>query len=273
MLSIISCASGRVPLFAMYLESLAHQDGANEVQYCLATWGDDRQHKQILGLLGRHFANVQYAHIETEDHWPLPKAYNAALAMAEGESVMVLGSEVILESNTLPWIAPHVGQLAAYARIIGCIDEQDGRESVGRKWKGAFPYCMTLATQHLLNIGGWDEVMGKGIAFDDPDLTVRLLMDGVTFRWNFDLQAVHQSHTKVGNEQPNPDRGKWKAINEAEFVRRLGDIPVTEIWPCWWPDGKTPTFPEDDGVEIQEALRQRLLKSDYPRRAVETAIA
>ncbi len=273
MLSVISCVSGRVKMFARALEALAHQDGADQIQYCLAIWGDDLQHRRIVDILSPHFADVQVSVVSTGRHWPLPLAYNAALAMAEGDTVMVLGSEVLLPSCSLPWRDTHSeGKLRDVAWLTGCIDENDGRDRVGPKWKGAFPYCMTLSRQHLLNIGGWDEVFGKGIAFDDPDLTIRLLMDGVTFRWNLGLTAIHQSHTKVDNEGPDKTREAWKIVNFAEFERRLGDIPVTEIWPCWWPDGKTPTFPEDDGVEIQEELRQRLLASDYPRRAVETAI-
>lgn len=274
MLSVISCVSGRVKMFARALEALAKQDGASEVQYCLAIWGDDLPHRHIVDLLGHHFADVRVTTVSTRDHWPLPRAYNAALALSgiDKYHIMILGAEVVLPPGTVRWAMDVRSAGGDVAWLTGCIDEASGRQRVGQKWKGAFPYCMVLPWVPLFNVGGWDEVMGKGIAFDDPDLTIRLLMDGVTFRWNFDLMAVHQSHTKVDNEGLEKTRERWKAINEAEFKRRLGDIPVTEIWPCWWPDGSRHEFPEDDGIEIQDALRQRLLKSDYPRRAVETAI-
>ena len=65
MLSVISCVSGRLKMFARALEALANQDGADQIQYCLAIWGDDLQHRKIVDVLGYHFGDVKVVSVST----------------------------------------------------------------------------------------------------------------------------------------------------------------------------------------------------------------
>ena len=267
-LAIISCACGRIETFKRHIEALANQVrevDESAVEYCVGIWGDPAEQEVLLGERGEAFCSgVQTAHVETDKYWPLPLAYNAALGLARGARALVIGSDIIAPPGTLRWAAE---QTDGDAHFTACLDE-GGDVFQGPTSKGAFPYCMSIARERLLEIGGWDEIFAEGIVFDDVDLSARLLMSGLSFHWNFDIEAVHQTHAKScgqGTPASWATRSQHKGMNYAELLCRLGRIPVDEIWPLWWPENHKPGMPCDDGLEIQQKLRARLIEAGYPQ--------
>lgn len=267
-LSVITCAHGRLPLFARHLDALLAEDGIAEAEYCIAIWGDSAAHVALLEPHRERFGAVRVAKVEVGDlFWPLPRAYNAALAMARSPRILIIGSDILIPPAFLAWAAGRAEPDVAW--VAACVRE-DGTPEVTADCKAAYPYCMTLPRGPLLEVGGWDEVFGDGIVFDDVDLTSRLCRAGVDFRWRLDAVAIHQTHAKAG--QHLGDRSVRKLSNLYSLQQRLGDLSIGQMWPLWVLEGRRrKTYPTDDGIELQAALRERL-RACYPARAVRTAL-
>ncbi len=259
--SVIVCVSGRLELFCNHLDMLAKAPRAGEIEYCLATWGDDSEHLEALYGYEDTFGLVKYVSVSDTPYFPLPQAYNAALSMATSGRVVVLGSEVMVVNDPVDWV--DTLDLNNTAVLSACINTGDKRWLIGPEHHGAFPYCMAINRQALLAIGGWDEEFSKGVVFDDTDLGLRLIASGIDFMWDYSYEVLHQSHERTHGA----DRGKHAARNKSLVEARLNGFPMNDIWPCWWRElytGKPKAMPEGDGLQVQAALRDELRRRSYP---------
>lgn len=259
MLSIIACAHNRLPLFERHLQALAADDDARLVEYCLAVWGPVDGHMEVLQRFAGAFGRVEVTPVLTDVWWPLPIAYNAALARATCDRVLVVGSDVTVPRGLLEWAATrptdeHVGWCFR-------VQNSDGRQFVGPTRKVAVPYCMALARSNLEAAGGWDEAFCQGTCYDDNDVAARLLLAGVHFRWRDGEPCVHQAHPRYGGAE----RAERNAVNRAVWLSRLKGYDGS-LWPIHWDDENPPAMPEGDGWEQQDALRDALKAKGYPWR-------
>lgn len=259
MLSIITCACGRLGLFERHVRSLAADEFAGLCEYDVAIWGPVDGHMEVLRRLGGAFGSVEVTPVLTDAWWPLPIACNAALARATCDRVLIVGSDVTVAPGVLQWAAmrpadEHVGWCFR-------VHNSDGREFVGPTRKVAVPYCMAVARRDLEAAGGWDEAFCGGTCYDDNDVAARLLLAGVRFRWAGGQPCVHQAHGPYGGGQ----RGRRNAVNRAVWLHRLNGY-AGPVWPIQWDDGVPPRAGEGDGLKEQDALREALQAAGYPRR-------
>jgi len=261
MISIIACASGRIESFRQHLNALAHQPAAGGCEYCLATWGDDEEHSHELLKHQDCFADVHWVPVRPDIYWPLPIAYNAALAQATGDYVLIVGADVVVDG----WLLRACQNLIAGwgkpdPAWVFSVTNSDGQEFIGPNRKVALPYVLMAPAVNVRAMKGWSEAFCNGTCFDDNDFALRLLMTGVTYRWYLlGLNNIHIKHTRyggVGREERN-------VRNWAVWKQRLMGYQGP-LWPIFWDDNAPLDVPEGDGTEQQAALRAAMLNQGYP---------
>ena len=261
MLSILTCVAGRAPLFREHLKSVAEQDAAFVCEYCVAIWGDPTDHLKVIDEYKERFDAVHVVCVETGRWWPLPIAYNAALAVATRPRVLIVGSDVVIHSGTLSWAGRHHDEVTAWCLPVV---NDDGQVFVGQRRKVALPYAMAVSRDILERAGGWDTTFCDGVCYDDNDLSARLLLSGAVFRWKDRLLAVHQKHPRYGRNERTPRAQRNRLI----WRERLGDYDGS-LWPIFWDDANPPDdVPPGDGVERQCSLVSALRYHGYPAKAI-----
>ena len=253
-LSIISTVCGRLDLFKAHLDSLAADPMAKQCEYCVAIWGESKEHVAVLESHRDHFRGIKVAMLDHTDEviWPLPVAYNDSLKMATSANALVVGSDVLIYKGLLAKAATPNPKTAT---IFGVMNT-DGMAFVSPTRKVALPFCMAVATNELTGIGGWDCSYCGGYGYDDNDLAARLLISGVKFRWDFGRYCAHLAHERAGGDK----RRERLETNKAIWQGKTAKATVAQLWPVIWDDEKTPSdVPADDGVERQEKLRMALL--------------
>jgi len=248
-LTILTCASGRVPLFANHVKSIGRLPG--DCEYCIGFWGDSREHRAILAALD--WPAAKCAQVAHDCKWPLPHAYNAALALATGERLLIVGSDVCLGAGVLDWAMALPDDATAWNILVR--DSQTGKRFIAPERKVANPYAQCVPRGL---VRGWDVAFANGVCYDDNDFACRLLINGVRFRWNFDMEAVHQTHPRYMREE----RRQLIAINRAVWLKKLNGY-AGPLWPIFWDDNNPPDAPHGDGLPEQDALAAALEAVGY----------
>ena len=261
-LSILACVSGRFSLFRRHLDSLARQPAAGECEYVVAAWGDAERHRDLVASRAGHFQRVSFNPIMTDRWWPLPITYNAALADVRASRLLIIGSEIIAADGLLEWA---VGQCNAGIAWCFRVVRENGTEIVGPRRRVALPFCISVQTEPVLRIGGWDETFCDGPNRDDNDLSARLLLAGVRFRWCDGFGNVHQEHSPFGG----CGRHARSKRNERLWRNRVGGY-LGSLWPL---QGKgRPADAQGDGLPEQGKLCRQLLRWGYPLRSAKSSL-
>jgi hypothetical protein len=254
-LTILSVGHERLGLFEQHIDGLARAKGANQCEYILGVWGDSGKHREIVARYAKYFAATTVVDIDaTGIFFPLPLAYNTIIPMAKSEKIMVIGSEVVVSDDVL------TAAIAVKAKepIAFAVNNSNGTVYVGRDKMIPLPFCVAVTKQDLDGIGGWDRAFENGIAFDDNDWIVRLLVSGCTFKFDFDHPFGHQAHDKIRTaESP----GLWQR-NRDLFVSRLngyvGDLGLSGN------NGDGACFTANSiSPEGQFVIREQLLERGY----------
>jgi len=259
-LSILTCVSGRLELWENHLQALSECHGFPDAEYCLGLWGNPDPHMEALAIQRpQRCARLAVRQVPADRFFPLPMAYNAALATATQDRLLVLGAEIVVPPGTLEWAASKTSDDEAW--IADCIDGRDGRPIITKERFGAWPYCMAISRKALERIGGWDAAFADGVVFDDVDLALRLIASGVIFRWDHEVTVVHQWHPKMGGAS----REGYSRRNRDIVEKRWGG-PMNDLWPAWYRallTGKKYPMPADPEAK-QRALAAQLRERGYP---------
>ncbi len=272
MLSIITCTANRPKLYARHIDAILRQM-TDQCEYSVVYWGTT----DLLVADADFFRQVDedcyarthnggprgaqadfFRQVDEDCYWPLPKAYNAALEMATGDRLLIVGSDVIIAPGLLDWALKHNEPGIAWCfRVVN----DDGREFVGPSRRVAIPYVLSVAREKVLQMGGWSHEFCNGTCYDDNDFAARLLMTGVEYRWCDEFENVHQSHPRYGGSE----RTARNAVNRAIWQRRLNGH-LGRLWPVYWDDTKPLSIPESAKCRQfpQEALASGLRAVGYP---------
>jgi glycosyltransferase involved in cell wall biosynthesis len=257
-LSILTCISGRPELYRNHLTALAACSGEADIEYCVGLFGDITTQPHYLREFEAKFeGGVKVARIESTDSLAQLHAQNAALQLVTNDRVLVIGSEIKVAPGVLADAARVPEKTAVF---YGVHNSADGRSYIGTKRKIALSFAMAIHRQDLVAIGGWDLAYAHGTCFDDNDLSARLLVSGVTFRWNFGLECVHQSHPPASSGSTRQE--EW-ARNNGIWQSRLNGYRGP-LWPLCSDNSQLIHAPEiGDGIEQQAALRAALIERGY----------
>ena len=248
-LGIIVAAWGRPEPFRNHLAALIESSGGLSVDYSLGALASDKESKslEILRCVGWP-QSATITPVDTVKRWPLPLAYNAALRASEDDIVVVVGADVIVPPGLL---RDALTVADGKARLYSTHDTS-GRVFVGPERMLAFPYCMAIHRQRLVDIGGWDEAFADGICYDDTDLSARLLISGVRFEWCGDFVCKHQQHPRYHGYK----QGKYSARNKKLWEERLNGYKGP-LWPV------TQARKPKDTDAAQDALAEGLKAHGY----------
>lgn len=143
-------------------------------------------------------------------------AWNRALDAAQGDIIIVVGSDCILQPRTLK----AARQCGKALWMCGVVDLDSGMQYLGPQRIAPFGWVMAWNRSHLGDIR-WDESYLKGMAFDDNDMTARLALAAKQIHMDFSITAWHQSHPQTAYSDGLYGHG----INERYTREKWGGIP------------------------------------------------
>jgi glycosyltransferase involved in cell wall biosynthesis len=127
------------------------------------------------------------------------KAFNAGLAEAKGERLIILSSDVIVPPRVI-----EACRAFDPAELIYCprvVDLGTCMEYCGPTRLFPMPWFLACSTEHAKRCGGWDENYLRGMCFEDNDFVGRLALTTGKVLYDFDAVVWHQSHYQPAYSQ------------------------------------------------------------------------
>jgi hypothetical protein len=143
-------------------------------------------------LNGRLITLAPYECFNIDGYNNPAKAFNAGLAEAKGERLIILSSDVIVPSRAI-----ESARTFDPTEIIYCprvVDLATCAEYCGPTRLFPMPWFLACSTEHAKKCGGWDEKYLEGMCFEDNDFVGRLALTTGKVLYDFDSVVWHQSH-------------------------------------------------------------------------------
>ena len=163
----------------------------------------------------REKADPSIRFVDSNGAWNISLAYNTCLRATKYDNILITNCDMKLMSDHV--IAAMYGFYNSSAMVTAyCFDKKGAMNPL-------LPFCMMIPKKALLDIGGWDEEMGKGYAFEDEDLMARLCGYGLKYV-RCPVQAIHVPHEK-------PEWGNVKQLWQNNYDRYLlkNKLRLTEL--------------------------------------------
>jgi hypothetical protein len=120
------------------------------------------------------------------------KAFNAGLAEAKGERLIILSSDVIVTPRALESARTYDPTELIYCPRV--VDLATCAEYCGPTRLFPMPWFLACSTEHAKRCGGWDENYLHGMCYEDNDFVGRLALTTGKVLYDFDSVVWHQSH-------------------------------------------------------------------------------
>lgn len=122
------------------------------------------------------------------------RAFNEALAVATGERIIAMSSDVIVTPRA--WRAalavdPKEGM---WSPRVWDLEGVPFMEYCGPTRVFPMPWFLSMDGKTLRDVGGWDEKYLEGISYDDNDIAGRVCLAQGRFFLDYETQVYHQSH-------------------------------------------------------------------------------
>lgn len=143
------------------------------------------------------------------------KAWNTALDAANGDIIVTLASDVMIQKGALR----HAKKPGRGVWCCSIIDMDSGTEYLGRS--RIAPYGWFMSWNREFNEVRWDEEYLRGMAFDDNDFSARLALSANRVEINMSIRGFHQSHFPTAYS----DGHRGHDINERYTWKKWGGVP------------------------------------------------
>ena len=147
-------------------------------------------------------------------------AWNRALDEAQGDIIIVVSSDCILQPRTLK----AARQCGKAVWMCGVVDIDSGMQYLGPNRIAPFGWVMAWDRSKIGDVR-WDENYLYGMAFDDNDFTARLGLRAKQIHMDFSITAFHQSHAQTAYSDGLYGHG----INERYTIEKWGGIPWSGV--------------------------------------------
>ena len=147
------------------------------------------------------------------------KAFNVALANAEGERVCLISSDVIVPERVLAKARQTYSPDSLWCPMV--VDLATSAEYCGPHRVFPMPWMLYGSRENMVECGGWDENFLFGCCWEDNDFLGRLALtvDQIVCDWQ---QVVwHQSHYQPAYEN-NPEVLQANARNRSYITKKWG---------------------------------------------------
>jgi glycosyltransferase involved in cell wall biosynthesis len=229
-------------------QNVLHQLRKNDLtgtEIIIVDDGSTKDYSRIRSYIDQHEMPVKWVRLEKEDYpdytyyigenYNNPAlAWNTALDNAEGEIIVLMGSDILLPVGALK-------RAKTPARGVWCcgiVDIDTSTEFLGRS--RVAPYGWFMSWNRMFHDVRWDLEYLRGMAYDDNDFSARLALSAKSVDIDLSCTAYHQSHPPTAYS----DGHKGHDINERYTWKKWGGIP--------W-DGC-----ETDPLEVTMNMRNRL---------------
>lgn len=126
------------------------------------------------------------------------KAFNVALANAEGDRVAIMSSDVIVPERVLMQARSAYRADAVWCPMV--VDLATSAEYCGPHRVFPMPWFLYASREKIVECGGWDENFLFGCCFEDNDFIGRLALCVDTFLCDWQQVCWHQSHYQPAYE-------------------------------------------------------------------------
>lgn len=150
-------------------------------------------------------------------------AFNVGLARVDTPLVVLMSSDIMPQVR-FGDVIKHYAEASVFANAAWSptvVDLQSGAPFLAPNVLWPMPWFLVCDRERLRKVGDYDENYCKGIAFEDNDLSARLLTDLGALIVDGNCVAWHQSHPQTAYS----DGGKGWSINEAYTRQKWGGVP------------------------------------------------
>lgn len=133
------------------------------------------------------------------------RAFNEALAVAEGERIIAMSSDILVTPQA--WrealsVNPEDGM---WSPKVWDLDANPFREYCGPTRVFPMPWFLVMSRKSLVEVGGWDEKYLEGLSYDDNDIAGRVALHQGRFFLDYEAVVFHQSHETVYARSQEPE--------------------------------------------------------------------
>lgn len=175
------------------------------------------------------FPNVKWIRLDDYECWSIDgfanpaRAFNEALKAAEGETVWIMSSDVLVNPSLVRRARKVSGSGFAWTPMI--LDLETQRQYCGPTRLFPMPWFLVASRQACLDIGGWDEKYLGGMCYEDNDFVGRLVLKTGAFCGEWSVVGYHQSHDQPAYNVSDPEVLAANERNRAWTMEKWGGIP------------------------------------------------
>lgn len=153
------------------------------------------------------------------------RAWNAALAEAQSDRLLILSSDTLVSPQVLQRsLAWDVERGPWTPRVV---DTDSQMEYCGPSRVFPMPWALVVSRRALVDAGGWDEAYLKGLCYDDNDIIATLTKAQGCFAVDWSMTAYHMSHDQPAYRN-EPDIVAANERNREYCKAKWGCIPFGE---------------------------------------------
>lgn len=150
-------------------------------------------------------------------------AFNRGLEKVGTQLVAIMSSDLMVQAKCAD-VLKHYAENAVFESAVWTptiVDMQSGAPFLAPNVLWPMPWFMVCDRERLRAVGDYDENYCKGIAFEDNDLSARLLCELGSLIVDGNCVAWHQSHPQTAYS----DGGRGWSVNEKYTVQKWGGVP------------------------------------------------
>ena len=204
-ISVIIPVRNRKDNLSGAVNSLLKQDfNKKEFEIIVVDYGGEDDTKKMLESL--RDKRIRYSYVDEKGIWNLPRARNIGIRKSNGEFIICVDGDMILEKDVLTKIYQDFKKRKE--TVLYQIHRRDIMPDGEIKMHpilpgvGSFPGCFQAsARENWFKVQGFDERM-TGYGYEDGDLVIRMKRIGVSQYWMpTDVKIYHQYHKESMGEE------------------------------------------------------------------------
>lgn len=235
--SILMTIHDREPAIVMNTMRSLYRSGLTQEEEVVIV--DDRSERQLqwaLDLAQASFTNVKWIRLDDYEAYDIAgfrnpaRAFNEALAAAEGNDIWIMSSDVLVTPGCIHRARQiKTGEMLWTPRVV---DLESCMEYVGSQRLFPMPWFLVANRQNAIDVGGWDETYLEGMCYEDNDFVGRLALHTGAFAGEWSRVVYHQSHNQPAYEVSDPAIAAANQKNRAWTQEKWGGIPFdSELTP------------------------------------------
>lgn len=189
------------------------------------------------------------------------RAFNKALMLAEGETVVAMSSDVMVPPRTMARMKKIKTSEMLWTPFV---EDTHGEQPLlghycGPKRLFPMPWFLAMSREHVLEVGGWDETYLNGVNYEDNDFVGRVALRTGGFMGDWAYKVFHQGHVQPAANMADDEIRAATARNKEWTKEKWGGIPFdSEFTPF---DVSRRMHPSGNPVHVCTARPEKLARA------------